>query len=271
MQEKLNLEQVSLICVETRHFELAHFALSKCMEKANFKEVVLLSSTPAPFKPGIDNQIIPPIRSTEEYSEFMIRDFGNYFSGSFALLVQWDSFILNVEAWSEDFLRYDYVGAPWPHREHPVGNGGFSLRSKRLIESLNKINITRTHPEDECICGQYRADLESQHNIVFAPVPIAEVFAFELTTPAFPTFGFHGFFNFHKALSEAEILQYIPMCSDNILRSLPARRLIKNLYRSRMFKAANFLIMKRMKHAPWNIKLDAFKLLLISLVHRILK
>ena len=33
------------------------------------------------------------------------------------------------------FLKYDYVGAPWAHREnrHDVGNGGFSLRSRQAM------------------------------------------------------------------------------------------------------------------------------------------
>ncbi|KAF4746198.1 hypothetical protein FOZ62_025133, partial [Perkinsus olseni] len=35
----------------------------------------------------------------------------------------------------DDFLEYDYIGAPWKHRPLglSVGNGGFSLRSRSLL------------------------------------------------------------------------------------------------------------------------------------------
>ena len=46
---------------------------------------------------------------------------------------------------SERFLNCDYVGAFWPHhQEFCVGNGGFSLRSRKLICSLPEF----LHPDD---------------------------------------------------------------------------------------------------------------------------
>jgi hypothetical protein len=44
------------------------------------------------------------------------------------LVFQTDSCLLKDGV--DEFLNYDYVGAPWPHRRNEVGNGGFSLRSK---------------------------------------------------------------------------------------------------------------------------------------------
>jgi hypothetical protein len=32
----------------------------------------------------------------------------------FAILVHEDGFIVNPECWSDEFLKYDYIGAPWP-------------------------------------------------------------------------------------------------------------------------------------------------------------
>ena len=35
----------------------------------------------------------------------------------------------------ENFIEYDYIGAPWENSQHGyyVGNGGFSLRNKNLM------------------------------------------------------------------------------------------------------------------------------------------
>jgi len=269
MQERLDLQQISLVCIETRNFDLAHFALKKSMEQAKFKEVLLLSSTPAPEATGITNILIPPISDIKKYSEFMIRDIGTYVKADFVLIVQWDSFILNPEIWDESFLQYDYIGAPWPHRKEPVGNGGFSLRSKRLIQALKEIDTPQTHPEDACICEYHRSELEQIHHIKFAPLDIAAKFAFELEVPSQKTFGFHGFFNFHKALSENELLEYIATSGDRTSRSLQGRRLIKNLYREKKFTAAKALIFDRARRGNWKMKADATKLFIKSSLYQI--
>lgn len=56
------------------------------------------------------------------------------------------------------FMEYDYIGAPWlgPVCENPhvrVGNGGFSLRTKRIMEDITlkhppKLNHDNIPPED---------------------------------------------------------------------------------------------------------------------------
>jgi hypothetical protein len=57
-------------------------------------------------------------------------------------VVQYDGMAANKMHWSDDYYNYDYIGAPWPDRftwirpEEKVGNGGFSLRSMKLIEAL---------------------------------------------------------------------------------------------------------------------------------------
>ena len=39
----LNLQQITLFCYETREPQLAEWAIKKCISKANFKEVVLVT------------------------------------------------------------------------------------------------------------------------------------------------------------------------------------------------------------------------------------
>ena len=53
------------------------------------------------------------------------------------LLFQTDSCLLNEGV--EQYLQYDYIGAPWPHRRNKIGNGGFSLRDKNACIKICKL------------------------------------------------------------------------------------------------------------------------------------
>ena len=90
-------------------------------------------------------------------------------------------------AWTDDFLNYDYIGAPWVARAlYPgvdprcrVGNGGFSLRSRRLQQVLQLAPVKYHHPEDVAICQVYRPALEAL-GMKFAPLEVARKFSVEL-------------------------------------------------------------------------------------------
>ena len=53
------------------------------------------------------------------------------------LLFQTDSCLLRDGI--EQFLEFDYIGAPWPHRHNQIGNGGFSLRDKHICIQICKM------------------------------------------------------------------------------------------------------------------------------------
>lgn len=256
----LALPDVSLLCLDTRHPDLAVQAMRRCLDRAAFGEAVLLTRDGYRSPdPRIRVHAVAPLHSVADYSAFMVKGLGAHFGGSHVLVVQWDSFILDPGAWDAAFLDYDYIGAPWPHRSQPVGNGGFSLRSRRLIDALQDADIRKTQPEDHVICLDYHALLVERHGIRFAPVELARRFAFELTPPGGPVFGFHGFFNFHLALPEPELLTYLDSVDRSVLFSMPARRLLKNLIRAGRHEAARRILDVR---ASGNLKqrLDAFKL-----------
>lgn len=68
------------------------------------------------------------------------------------LIFQTDTMILNKDI-INDFLKYDYVGAPWMNKM--VGNGGLSLRRKsKMIEITEKVNPQFTDHEDNYFCYQ---------------------------------------------------------------------------------------------------------------------
>lgn len=152
----------------------------------------------------ITERLFPAKDNTEgrlNYSKFMIRNLNEHFETSHVLTIHADGYILRPEAFKKEWLQYDYIGATWDfYNENMVGNGGFSLRSKKLCEILAVDNtITEYHPEDMIICRTHRSYLESKYGIKFAPVEVAKKFSIEGwgLSPTFRVyngeFGFHGY------------------------------------------------------------------------------
>src|SRR5690606_22157556 len=106
--------------------------------------------------------IIDPLFSgIEAYSKFCIYDMPDYCDTSHMLIIHHDGYVLKPEAWQPEWLEYDYIGAPWSwYDKYQVGNGGFCLRSKRLMLAARALQPDVTHPEDDVICRQLRPQLE---------------------------------------------------------------------------------------------------------------
>jgi glycosyltransferase involved in cell wall biosynthesis len=120
----------------------------------------------------------PGLTSKEQYSEWCIRELYKHVDTSHMLVFQHDGYVHNWKAWDNDWLQYDYIGAPWYYTDgYDVGNGGFSLRSRALMEAVSQI-AEFTHPEDHHICRTYRPQLEAM-GFKFAPLEVAERFSFE--------------------------------------------------------------------------------------------
>jgi hypothetical protein len=139
-----------------------------------------------------------PIKTMKDYS-FLMTDpwFYEQIKTEKFLIFQTDSFILRPGI--EEFLKWDYIGAPWPNRnkQTSVGNGGFSLRSKsRMLEicKLPRKDFTR-HPEDlyyannfQKIKGIQIADYETARKFSTEQIKGCDSFAFHahfqnVTTP----------------------------------------------------------------------------------------
>lgn len=91
------------------------------------------------------------------YSQFVVNTLKDYIDTEYCLIYQPDGAICNPELWDDEFLEYDYMGAPWGFNapisnwcryKCLVGNGGFSLRSKRFLEVSSKIGFC-IGPEDQ--------------------------------------------------------------------------------------------------------------------------
>jgi glycosyltransferase involved in cell wall biosynthesis len=136
---------------------------------------------------------IPSITSKTEYSWFVLNKLNDYIDTDFCLISQWDGFIINFDSWNDEFLNYDYIGAPWFWKCDRVvgGNGGFSLRSKRLMNFLQYIPYDGTNPEDEFICEVHGEDL-IKNGYKFPTADFARTFSTENEISK-KSFGFHNF------------------------------------------------------------------------------
>jgi FkbM family methyltransferase len=208
---RVPVPDTTLVCVDCRNHELALSALRRSMAQCRFERALFLTDRPVDA-PGIDVVLIPPIASIADYSRFMVKSLADHVRTGFALVVQYDGYVLAGARWEAAFQDYDYVGAPWG-RPSRVGNGGFSLRSQKLLRALRDPRIEHNLvPEDLAICETYRSLLETEHGIRFAPPEVAARFSFETLTPPGPTLGFHGIAHLVRTvtMSDEEIAAYRP-------------------------------------------------------------
>jgi hypothetical protein len=204
------LDDVTLVAVTGVDIESAQAALQHCLNDLAFARALLV----APRPPTLADPRITHIRCQPMdlvgYSAFVLKKLVDLIDTSHMLMVQADGFVVNPERWDDSWLAYDYVGAPWPeeiliglHRRRPrnrVGNGGFSLRSRRLMKLVQPINLgSMTYPtksEDLIICDLLYAYL-TEHGMRFADTATAASFAIERDSASFghtlgDVFGFHG-------------------------------------------------------------------------------
>ena len=204
------LADVTLVAVSSVAVRQTVAALQQSMRQADFGRVLLLSDQPPPADtdPAIGWRRIERIASRAAYSRFMLKELIKHIDTKHALCVQWDGFVLNGCAWDPGFLEYDYIGAVWPQFTdgHNVGNGGFSLRSTRLLEACVDLPVDSGAAEDLIIARVCRTRLEQQ-GVRFAPEPVARRFAYERTAPTGNEYGFHGAFNLVEHLSPPDAFQ----------------------------------------------------------------
>lgn len=135
------------------------------------------------------------IESYDDYQNFCKAKLPDLFNTDFVLIIQMDGKILNPLAWTNDFFNYDYIGAPWKNNNKSItnilrkknrncfnkdlyiGNGGFSLRSKRFCQFV-KENTIDAYCEDVYASVILRDKLEKA-GMKFAPYDIAKKFSVE--------------------------------------------------------------------------------------------
>lgn len=254
----LNLPQVTLCCVDTRLPDLALGAIRKCMADIQFGNVLLFTRSEHGLI-DVPREIkiieLDVIRSVEDYSRFMLKGLGPYLNTSHMLIVQWDGYVMDSAMWRDDFLSVDYIGAVWPQYKDTqrVGNGGFSLRSRKLLDALSSADIIPSHPEDVCIARTYRLQLEQRWGIRFADEALAHQFAFERERSTPSSFGFHGLSNLPEVLPQASLIEFVKQAPPELFASVEARRFIKRLITRGFKDAAHTALSKRAQYKPSNL------------------
>jgi hypothetical protein len=211
MTATLRLPTVTLLTVTAVDLDQAHAVLLHCARCAEFGAVKMLSPLrPAQTDPGVEYVDIPEI-DLYGYNRFMLESLGAHVATEHCLVVQSDGFILNPAFWDASFLDYDYIGAPWPGYvdvvggerlwldRNRVGNGGFSLRSRKLLELTARVRFDELpfpHSSEDLIICHYLYHEMRAAGIRFAPPELAARFSIEspgiyAQSPQ-RVFGFHG-------------------------------------------------------------------------------
>lgn len=182
----LSLPTVTLItvCTTRDHDEAAH-AMTRSQRGVDFRNVVVLTDRPEAFKSVLRCEIIeiPPFADHKDLCPWFLTESHKVILpliGSHLLSIHYDGFLVNPDAWEPEFLDYDYIGAPMWGTVN--GNGGCTLRSRKLHENLPKLNIPPTqeacYPSDQKLCLWYRPRLE-ELGVKWAPIEMAARFGIE--------------------------------------------------------------------------------------------
>jgi hypothetical protein len=216
----MNLPQVTLLTItDEKKYEETLKAVDFSCSKITFGDVSIISNVQKSNNYKHINHDL--VKNLDGYNRICINHLHELVETEFCLLVQWDGFIINHNLWTDDFLNYDYIGAPWDHAfsKNRVGNGGFSLRSRKFLEASSKLRYNPQDcewlydwqkqyrditPEDWFLCYEnYEYMLEN--DIKFPSAKLAANFSIEYPLPCHPfvkedistynSFGFHGSFN----------------------------------------------------------------------------
>jgi hypothetical protein len=196
------------------------------------KGLLLSISRPESLPEGITWRKIPPL-NRQQYQLFSIYFLASFIETDFALIVQADGWAFNQGAWTDDFLEYDYIGAPnegglikpktdddpgfrwdgmlvrgdweWMKEENQIMvlNSGFNLRSKKFLHMPRDIGLPYVFDDnpvrqndDIQLCIFMRSKLIDA-GIKFAPIEIAKIFAFEFFPPNVGPIDFNSIFGLH--------------------------------------------------------------------------
>lgn len=196
--EKLDLQNVTLACASSDKIYESLKAIEICKNYANFNKIVLFSDIDTEYTVKIEKLI-----SRLDYNKFIFYTLPDHIQTDFVLSIQWDGFIVNPNAWTNEFFNYDYIGAPWPWN-NMCGNSGFCLKSKKFLESQkvlskqHKLEKDIEHGDhgwhdDITLCIKLR-DKFIDMNCKYSPIDIGYKFSTEHGKyEDNNSFGFHDF------------------------------------------------------------------------------
>lgn len=248
--EKLKLPQVTLAAMTSVNVDATIKAMLYSMRGIEFGDAVLITHKKPLFLPKeIRYAHIEKLSSIDDFNYHMVYDLGDYINTDFACIVHADGFVVHPECWRDEFLRYDYIGAPWPlpsegdtvtYRDRDgnicrVGNS-VGIRSKRLMDFPKKAGVPwegeyafgkMWFHEDGFICCKIRHLIEAE-GMSIAPIETARYFAHEHMLPeteGITPFAFHkwrgtnsGYPNFIKTPLKSRIRSALGRMKRGVMR-----------------------------------------------------
>jgi Protein of unknown function (DUF5672) len=195
---------ISLTCIDTMNYAKSTFAIQKTLETIpQITKIYWISDIDLPLavKIPVEKVKIGPIRHNhiqQDYNNATLKLVPEVVKEEHNIIVQWDGFAVNGDAWTDKFLEYDYIGAVWPwHQPHEnVGNGGFSLRSRKLYDAILELKLyNHIGQEDDILARFNRPVLQERFGIKYAHSELADQFSIERNDRSpwvGKSLGFHG-------------------------------------------------------------------------------
>lgn len=149
----LKIPEVTLLILADITIPEATYAINYSCKDIEWGAAKFLGSKGRPegLREEVTYEETYPIQSINDFNYYCIYNLGNHVETSHALLIHPDGYVIRPWLWDNAWLEYDYIGAPWrddPNafldpwgRNQRVGNGGFSLRSKRLLDVPKNVEV----------------------------------------------------------------------------------------------------------------------------------
>ena len=208
-KDKLPLKDVTLLAISSIQIDATIDAIGKSCQDIEFGKVKLIShKRPENLPRFISFEECPEIRNIMDYNHYVFKDLEKHVDTSHCLMIQYHAYILNASVWNDKWLEYDYCGAPWKVLPNTyianngervrVGNGGFSLRSKKILEAPKILGLELSqeqgwYNEDGNLVCYFRKEL-LDYGIKYMPLEDAVTFSYENTVEEnawVKPFGFH--------------------------------------------------------------------------------
>jgi hypothetical protein len=192
----LKLPNVTLIALTSKDYETHGRALDISCKDIEFGAVKLICR--------------PDIKNIDDWNRVIIYELWKYIDTEFAILIHADGYIISPKLWNPEWIKYDFIGAPWPlptdnySYQTPAGElvrvgNSVSLRSLKLMKLPTKLNLEwksyyGNTNEDGFLCVHNRKILED-NGCKFAPLDVAKHFSKEHDIPeniGLQTFAFHS-------------------------------------------------------------------------------
>ena len=231
-----DLSSVTLVCIDCHESPLALAAIEQSMARCAFAEVLFVTDETLSIE-GIRAIHKPELKSEGAIARFIVDELADCIGTAHVLLIGWDAFIVHPKAWTDDFLRFDFIapaatrhrgGSPEINR-HPAASTGMCLVSRSLLGRFCDLPEALRGDPIGALRGDAAAGPQALQEFKLAPKVVAERFAFREDTAFGRPLGFEGLYNMWMFFQPQDLEAFIRMASPAVLGSREALSLAINL------------------------------------------